>query len=410
MRKPMTFTTRAIDQLELEPGETDVWIWEADSTGLGVRMRAGKGGTSKVWYCAYRFAGQDRRDRLADLSAYTLADARHRAYELRRAAADGADPRAAKAEAKAEAIKAIGCPTFGEYAEHYLRRKEKDLSPATYREAERYLAAGPHFAPFKKLRLDQIDKATIAKRINFLEDTGITKPSATVAQKARMSLLALFKLAVSEGLVEENPVLGTRQPAPPKQQKPRERTLTGEELRAVWDATGGDDDHDKIVRLLILTGGRRQEIGGMRWSELDQAGSWTLPAERSKTDQALTLPLPQAALEIIHSIARRDGRDQIFGSSSDEGFSSWSCAKRELDARLPIAAWRVHDLRRTAITGMHELGIEPHVVEAVVNHKPERSVHNRHYNKATYQPQKAAALARWAEHVTGGNVVSLRAA
>ena len=364
-------------------------------------MRRGKLGTSRTFYGAYRFASQDRRDRLGDVADYTLSDARHRVYELRRAAADGVDPREKKAKTVALAVKASTCPTFASYAEHYLGRRQKDLRPSTYRDHERYLT-GPHFEPLKKLRLDQIDKAAIAARLNFLEDTGITRPSAHVAQAARMSLLSLFKLAVAEGLVEDNPVTGTRQPAAPKQQKPRERTLTGDELAAVWNATGGDDDYSKIVRLAILLGGRRQEIGGMQWSELDMtAGNWTLPAERAKTDAALVLPLPPAALEIIRSVERREGRDRVFGDRAPEGFTMWSTAKRELDVRLPLAPWRMHDLRRTLVTGLHDLGIEPHIVRAIVGHSQGADVHNKHYNRSTYMPQKAEALRRWSEHVAG---------
>jgi len=414
MRKPMIFTKPAIERLELEPGETDVWIWDADGTGLGIRMRAGKGGASKVWYASYRFASHDRRDRLGDLSAYTLADARHRAYELRKAAADGQDPRAAKAEAQAEAVKALSCPTFGEYAEHYLARKRKDVRPSRYREIERYLAAGPHFAPFKKLRINEISKAAIAARLNWLEDTGVTKPSPAVAQAARMALLDMFKLTLAEGLISENPVSGTRQPLAPRKQKPRDRVLTAEELKAVWDATGGNDDHDKIVRLLILTGCRRAEVGGMRWSEIDEAGTWTLPSARSKTGHPLVLPLPPIALEILRSIPRRDGRDQIFGTTAHEGFSTWSRGKRLLDARLQLEPWCVHDLRRSFVTLMHQLELaEPFVIEALVNHQRERSVHNVHYNRADYRSQKAIALAQWADYVTGqaiDNVVPLKAA
>jgi integrase len=401
MRPPLLLTTSAIRRLELEPGENDAWIWDADSgqhSGLGLRLRRGKTGTSRTFYASYRFAGQDRRDRLGDIADYSLADARHRVYELRRTAADGADPRAAKAATIASAVKASACPPFAAYAEHYLARRLKDLRPATYRDRERYLT-GPHTAPFKALRLDQISKAVIAARLNYLEDTGIAKASAHVAQAVRMTLLDLFRLAVAEGLIEANPVTGTRQPSPPKQLQPRERALDAGELASLWNATSGAGDYAAIVRLAILLGGRRQELGGMRWSEIDAAGNWTLPASRSKTDTALTLPLPPAAIEILAGLERRPGRDRIFGGRSADGFTAWSHAKRELDAALPLAPWRLHDLRRTLITGLHDIGVEPHIVRAVAGHSQGADVHTRHYNRATYATQKAEALRRWADHV-----------
>jgi integrase len=414
MRAPLNFSTTAIANLELETDESDVWIWDADGaqhSGLGIRMRRGKTGTSKTFYAAYRFAGQDRRDRLGDVIDYKLADARHRVYELRRSAADGTDPREARAAKVAEAVKATSCPTFLEYAGIYLAARESELRANTYRDRERYLL-GPHSEPFRTLRLNQIDKAAIAARIKFLHNTGITKPSKYVAQAWRMCVLDLFKAAAADGLIEINPVRGTSQPAAPRQEKGRERVLTNDELVAIWQATSGGDDYAKIVRLGMLLGGRRQEIGGMRWSEIDSDGNWTLPADRAKTDSELLLPLPRAAREILASIEQSPERDRVFGSRSADGFVSWSGAKAELDAKLSIAEWRLHDLRRTLVTGLHDLGVEPHIVRAIVGHSQGSDVHQKRYNKSTYKAQKAEALEKWADHIArlvGANVVPLAA-
>lgn len=410
----MNFTTTAIDALDLPEGEIDAWYWDRDGgtpSGLGIRLRRGKDGVSKTWYVTYRFGGEKKRLRLADTSAYTLADARVRTYEARRCAAEGTDPAGKSRAVRQAAVKAVTCPTFAEYAEHYLRRKLKDLRPKTYRERERYLAQGEHFAPFRTLRLNQIDRQMVAARVNFLEDKGVTKPSIAVAQAARMALLDLFKLAKAEGHIEINPVIGTPQPAPPRQQHKRERVLSSAESAAVWNAVG-DDDYGRIVKLAILTGARREEIGGMRWSEI-VGDTWTLPAKRAKNKRPLALPLPPAAMAIIRSVEREDGRDHLFGSRSTDGFTDWSSSKRKLDQRLDLAPWRLHDLRRTAITGMHELGIFPHIVEAVANHAPPSSVHNNHYNHAAHLADKADALRQWAEHIaklTGENVVPFKPA
>ncbi|HEY2243435.1 MAG TPA: integrase arm-type DNA-binding domain-containing protein [Xanthobacteraceae bacterium] len=412
MRAPLPLTVRSIEGLDLLPEERDAWIWDSDSgqrSGLGLRLRRGKAGVSKTFYAAYRFGGQDRRDPIGDVSAYTLADARHRAYEHRRAAADGNDPREAKAAKVRNAIKASGCPIFADYTTHYLARRKGDLRPNTFHCRTRYLTL-EYCAPLHKLRLDQIDKAMIASRLNFLEDTGIAKASVNVAKCVRIALIDLFKLATSEGLIEINPAQGTPQrPAP----EPRKRTLSDVELAALWNATGDDGEFSKIVRLLILLGARRNEIGGMAWSEFDGLGNWTLPEHRSKTGNELRLPLSPAAREIINSIERRDRRDCLFGGSN--GFSQWSGAKKKLDARLPLVkSWTLHDLRRSMITSMHELNIEPHIIRAIVNHSRGDDVHGKHYNHATYMPQKATALQRWADHVQAladgkpSNVVPLR--
>ena len=269
------------------------------------------------------------------------------------------------------------------------------------------------------MRLDQITRKEVAARLNFLATVGITKPSAVVAQSARMSLLDLFRLAVAEGHIEVNPVSGTDQPMGPKkaaklkQQQGRERILSNDELVALWRASG-DDDYGRITRLAILLGGCRQEIGGMRWSEIGDDGVWTLPATRAKNGKALVLPLPPAALEIIRSVPRHEDRDHVFGGRSVDGFTSWSAAKRALDARLPITPWVFHDLRRTLITGMEEeLLLDDRVIKAIVNHAKEHNITNKHYNRAKHLQRAGEALRRWADYVTGlvsGKVVSLRAA
>ena len=139
----------------------------------------------------------------------------------------------------------------------------------------------------------------------------------------------------------------------------------------------------------------------MCWSELDLgAGTWTLPAERSKNHRAHTVTLPPAALAIIKSVPRSD-RDQLFGERA-EGFTSWTRGKTALDQRLgdAVKPWRLHDIRRSVATGMADIGIEPHVIEAALNHY---SGHRRGvagvYNRSNYASQVKSALQRWSGHV-----------
>ena len=120
--------------------------------------------------------------------------------------------------------------------------------------------------------------------------------------------------------------------------QPRERVLNDTELSVVWQACG-DDDHGRCIRLLILTGCRRQEIGGLCWSEIDlERGVWTLPAARSKNKRAHTLPLLPSMLAIIEKVPRMAGRDQLFGARGD-GFTGWSRGKALLDERAKVTGW-----------------------------------------------------------------------
>lgn len=224
-----------------------------------------------------------------------------------------------------------------------------------------------------------------------------TRTGPVNANRARANLSACFAWAMGEGLAPRNPVIGTNKAA---EEKPRDRVLKLDEIKCIWQATGEPGDFNAIVRLLLLTGQRREEIASMAWSELDLGEClWVLPGERTKNGRAHLVPLSPAAESIITPLPRHAGRDLVFGRGCGS-FSGWSQSKRRLDDRLKLPAWRLHDIRRTVITGMAELGIQPHVVEAIANHV---SGHKAGiagvYNRASYAAEKRQAMAIWADHV-----------
>jgi integrase len=174
--------------------------------------------------------------------------------------------------------------------------------------------------------------------------------------------------------------------------------LSSDELISIWRSVE-DADYGRIVRLLILCGARRTEIGGIRWSELDfEKGIWTLPKERSKNKLAHALPLTPMMREILESVPVRDGLDVLFGYTSS-GFTSWGC-KSALDAKLDLPHWTHHDIRRSVASGLGDIGIAPHVTEQILNH---RSGHRRGvagtYNRSVYQLEVANALQQWQHHL-----------
>jgi integrase len=188
--------------------------------------------------------------------------------------------------------------------------------------------------------------------------------------------------------------------------------LSGDEIRTVWNACD-DSDYGRIVRLLILTGCRREEIGGLRWSEIDMENcTITLPAERCKNGREHIVPLSGMALDVLKSIPRREGF--VFGTRGG-GFKIWTHGKRALLATTgAMADWRLHDIRHTVSTGMNDIGIDPHIVDASLNHLSNREAIERRYNHSEYRAQKAQAFTRWADHVrglldgTGDRIVPLR--
>src|SRR5262249_52908513 len=160
---------------------------------------------------------------------------------------------------------------------------------------------------------------------------------------------------------------------------------TDKELATLWNSLP-DNDYGRIVRLLILTGCRRDEIGSLRWSEIDRdARLIALPGERTKNGRIHDVPLSKAALEIIDATPRRVDRDFVFGEGKG-GFSGWSKAKAALDTQLNLKPWRLHDLRRTASTRMADAGVQPHIIEAVLNHiSGHKAGVAGVYNRSTYE-------------------------
>jgi integrase len=212
---------------------------------------------------------------------------------------------------------------------------------------------------------------------------------------------AMFTWGMREGLVLANPVAYTNK----RDEKPRERILTDAELRLVWKALG-DNQYSTIIKLLLLTGQRMNEIAALRWSEIDfDRGVISLPGERTKNGRPHEVPMAPTVRSLLAAQPRSNGRDFVFGEGAGP-FSGLSRRKEALDKDVaaasgnPLPAWVHHDLRRSVATGMAELGIQPHIIEAVLNHV---SGHKGGiagiYNRAQYGAEKAQALARWDEHI-----------
>jgi integrase len=363
--------------------------WDTEVRGFIVQQRkAADGSMLKSFAFRYRFGARDPKIKIGDVSELSVDQARKIAAKHRVQVLSGIDPQAVRKAERAEAMK----PTYASAVEQYLQAKAAEVRPATLRTMKLYLTGAKYFAGFNRKAIDSVSGSDIQSRLDQIS----TEVSAASARQAWACLNGFYVWAVRRPFgCEKNPVLNTK---PPKAEKERHRALSAEELRTVWTACG-DDDYGRIVRLLILTGCRREEIGGLRWSEIDlDKATLTIPAPRSKNHREHTLPLPAMVMEIIEGIGRREGCDFLFGSA---GFKAWSHGKRALlEACGEMAPWRLHDLRHTLSTGLHELGTDPHIVEAVVNHVSghKAGVAGR-YNHAQYRSQMATALALWADHV-----------
>jgi integrase len=253
-------------------------------------------------------------------------------------------------------------------------------------EIERYLSV--QCKSLHSLSLTGIDRRAIALTLAEIEQA-----SGPVARnRARTSLSAMFAWAIREGLAENNPVTGTGKAI---ESNGRDRVLSKAELTAVLQALGSDPFSD-IIRLLILTGQRRNEIGGLLWSEVDfNRDLIVFSADRVKNGRQHELPISSQVRAILDRQPRRN--EWAWGCQ----WTSWSEPKAKLDRRLNgIARWTIHDLRRSAATHLGELGCLPHVIEQILNHQSgHRAGVAGIYQRSKYSGQVRAALQTYADYI-----------
>jgi integrase len=392
----MKLTKAIVEGLTLPPGTSDKIYFDDELPGFGLRLRqGGKRDGKRSWIAQYRVGSKQRRVTVGTIKTTSLDAARTLARSVLAKVHLGSDPQAEKAERRARAS-----ITTGAMADRYLEHAVKRLKPRSYLEVERHLKK--HWGVLARIPIGDVTRADVAAGLNRIATTS----GPIASNRARATLSAFYTWAIGEGLADATPVLGTNRAAA---EISRDRVLTDSELAAVWSEAGAGD-YGAIVRLLILTGQRREEVGGMLWSEIDTAGApggavWRIGAERTKNSLAHDVPLSAAALAVLEGLERREGRDLIFGTGNGP-YQGWSNAKAALDVRVlaalgrPAAPWRLHDIRRTVATRLADLGVLPHVVEAVLNHV---SGHKAGvagvYNRASYAAEKRAALDLWAQRV-----------
>jgi integrase len=341
---------------------------------------------------------------LGRATAIKAEKARAIAGEYHEQVGKGRDPAGEKAVRKVQAA-----DTLDELVRRYLEVKKDELRPRSYAEVARHLDV--YAKPLHRLPLTSIDRTIIKDHLDQIaRDSG-----SVTANRARASMSAMFVWGMTEGLADKNPVISTRK----REEKSRDRVLSDAELKAIW--ISADDDHyGAIIKLLMLSGQRANEIAGLQWSEIDfDRGVILLPAERTKNGRAHQVPMSSTMVAILEAHPKTEERDLVFGYGTGP-FSGWSKSKETLDAAVgdKIAAhWVPHDLRRTWATRMADLGVQPHVIEAVLNHvSGHRAGVAGIYNRAMYAKEKAEALTLWADHIAAvlagrkSNVTSLKRA
>jgi integrase len=371
----MKLNRQTVDTIRLPHGRKDLIVFDEMLPGFGLRIRAGG---SRKFVCQYELLGRQRRMTIGSTAVFNPDAARRAAREILAKVRLGIDPQAQRHEAVAQSKL-----TLRAVIDRYLNERGPQLRLTTLRATRSYLLR--RWQPLHHMPVHKIERRDVAAHLGG---------APVAAARSRDALSALYAWATAEGLCDHNPTIGTRHPDAGV--KSRDRVLDDEELASIWRACC-DDDFGRIVRLLVLTSCRRQEVAGMRWSELDpKRGVWAIPPERTKNKRLHVLPLSGTAWAIITAVDRRPGNDYLFGR---RGFTSW-LEKAAFDKRSNVLNWKLHDLRRTTATGLANLGIQPHVVEQILNHA---SGHKRGvagiYNRADYRVEVRAALAVWSDLV-----------
>jgi integrase len=359
----------------------------------------------------------------------SLAAARLLAAEQHRLRAMGknpaADAKAARERRQAAAVQE-GENSFGravrDYIEQYARKKVRDWEDRARMLGLRStmeVIPGGLVQRWGDKPVSAIDGHDVHQLIAEARDKGVPGlerrsdgPSESMARSMLAVLSGMFSWCVAHRRITNNPCREVHRPEAPR---PRERVLSNDEIRAFWRGTAKlPTPFAACLKLLLLTGCRRDEIACLHWEEISEDGTAiSLPGSRTKNKRPHVVPLSALARQIIAAIPRIGGCPYVFTINGKVPIAAWSRIKTQLDAAMGkgVPPWRVHDLRRSAVTGLVELGVAPHIVELIVNHiGGARAGVAGVYNRANMIDERRAALERWAQRISGlvDNVVAMK--
>jgi integrase len=370
MAKHKTITDATAKRLKA-PKEGQVDHFDSSLPGLALRVSSSG---RKTWTYFYRIGGKLRRMSFDVYPAMSVSAAHGKWLEARDLVQAGRDPTRAAVP---------GATDFRVVAEEWLRRDQEGNRTRDTVEKALKREVLPHWG---HREITDIKRRDVLALIDGIADRG----TIVMARRIHGHLHRLFRWSVGRGIIEQNPMQDLPKPG---SETRRDRVLTDDELIKVWRACDELGPYGHAIRLLILTGARREEIGRLRWSELTGDGI-ELEGARTKNGEARIIPLSTAAQVIIQSLPHTG--DFVFTA----GLPDWSRAKSKLDDLVKIPTWRTHDLRRKTATGLQKLGIALQVTEAILGHTAgSRAGVFGIYQRHDYAPEKRAALEAWGAHV-----------
>jgi integrase len=349
--------------------------------GFGVRITANG---VKTFYLTYRHQGKNRRLNLGRYPTTTLQKARGKAFAALSELEANRDP---SGEVALDAFVSKHC--------------QRHNRASTAIETERLLRV--YFLPhWKNRQVEAITKADIAEALEPV----IKRGASGSARHAFAAARKMFNWMVEQGMLETSPFAGVKAPGKPGN---RDHVVRDDELKRIWDrAESMGLPFGSIAQLLMLTAQRRGEVVAMEWSEIDKDKAlWTIPGARTKNGKAHAVPLTAGALRILSTI-ERTWSPYVFPARGkpEQPYSGYSKGKRQLDAAAELHDWTLHDLRRTAATGMARLGVAPHVIERVLNHVSGTFAGVAGiYNRFQYEDEMRKALEAWEQHLAATVII-----
>jgi integrase len=376
-------TKSAIDCLPTLPKDT--LYWDAGQPGFGVKVTP-KG--RKVFLVMYRVAGAGSRLRKYTIGPHgrvTLPMARAQAQKIFAARLDGRDP----AEEKRQSRRRLVVDGVDDLVETFIR---EHVSPTRTAKRISSLLRRDVLPYWSTKSIHEIKKRDVIDLVNE-----ISQRNGHAGYRLLKTLKTFFRWCVGRAVIDFSPAEGV-----PSQYREvsRDRVLTDPELAAVIVAArqmpwpfGG------IVEFLALTGQRREEVTQLKWSEIDaETRTWCIPAARTKNSRAHIVHLSEPAWAVIQR--RPPTGEYVFSTSRAKHFQSFGQYKSSLDELCGISGWRLHDLRRTIVSGMARMGVPPHVADKILNHQAGTisgvaAVYQRH----DFLAERKEALDRWGAHV-----------
>ena len=364
----------------------DVVYWDADFPGFGVKITP-KG--RKVFVVLYRTGGAGSKLRKYTIGPYgrvTLHQARVAAQKVFAAKLEGRDPAAEKREAKRRVVADRVEDLLESFIAQHLsqNRSAGEVSRLLRREIGK---------AWTSKSIHEITKRDVVEVISAIEQRG----APVAANKTLKSIKTFLRWCVGRAVLDQSPADGV--PLPTKEVA-RDRVLDDQELTQVILAAqkfGGP--YGGIVELLALTGQRREEVARLSWEELDlKLRVWTIPKSRTKNAKVHVVHLCEQSIDVLKR-ARRQG-PLVFSLLGTKPFQEFSKAKSVLDQLSGVSGWRLHDLRRTCVSGMARLGVAPHVADKILNHQSGTisgvaAVYQRH----EFLAERRAALDLWGAHI-----------